>query len=69
MTDSQHPVFPWLTPERRGWIYRVSAAAAPLLILAGIVSDVAAPLWLGLLVAVLSTGTAAAHTPTEASDG
>lgn len=63
MTDDQHPVIPWLTARRRSWLYRVLGAGAPLAVLYGVVSEQAAPLWVGFGAALLSTGTAALHTP------
>lgn len=62
MPDKFHLIF---TPAVRAWIYRVCVALVPLLMVAGIVTDETAPLILGLAAAVLSTGTAAAHTPTK----
>lgn len=67
MIDDRHPVVPWLTAPRRAWLYRVMGAAAPLSVLYGVVSETAAPLWLGFGGALLSTGTAALHTPTKES--
>lgn len=59
-----HPVFPWLTPPRRAWIYRCSVAAVPLLAFYGLLADQAAGLWVGFAAALIGTGTAALHTPT-----
>ena len=67
MSTDPHPVVPWLTAPRRAWLYRVIAAAAPLSVVYGVVSETAAPLWLGFGAALLSTGTAALHTPTKDS--
>lgn len=55
---------PWLTLERRGWLYRVLTAAALLLAGYGYLTDSELSLWLGLAGAVLGTGTASAFTPT-----
>ncbi len=60
-----HPLLPWLTAPRRAWLYRVTAAAAPLATVYGLVSEQAAGLWVGFGAALLSTGTAALHTPRE----
>lgn len=51
------------TQATRAWIYRVTTAAMPLLIVYGVVTDETAPLWVGMAAAILGTGTAAAHTP------
>lgn len=64
-TPDPHPVLPWLTPERRAWIYIVAAATVPLLAFYGLVADAAIPLWIAFGGAFLSTGTAALHTPTR----
>lgn len=56
---------PWLTLERRGWLYRVVTAVALLLAGYGIVSESDLPLWLGLAGAVLGTGTASVYSPTR----
>jgi len=65
MTPDAHPLLPWLTPERRAWLYRVVGAAMPLLVLYGVVADQEAAVWLALAAAALSSGTAALHTPTR----
>lgn len=62
---NDHPVFPWLTAQRRAWLYRTMASAAPLLVLYGVVSETAVPLWLGFGGTLVSTGTAALHTPSQ----
>ena len=44
----------WLqSREGRKWLYTVALAAVPLLVLYGAISQEAAPLWLGLLAALL----------------
>lgn len=53
----------WLTPQRRGWIYRLLAAAAPLAVAYGLLSGEQASMWIGLAAALAGTGLAAAHTP------
>lgn len=58
-----HPVVPWLTPHRRAWLYRVALAVLPLLVLYGIAAEEEVAVWAGFIAAVLSTGTAALHTP------
>lgn len=60
-----HPVVPWLTAERRAWIYRVAFALMPILVFHGVMSEDSASLWVAVFVTLLSTGTAAAHTPTH----
>lgn len=44
-------------PERtRAYLYRISIALMPLLIMYGVISEHAAALWVGVLAAVLSVG-------------
>lgn len=64
-TPDAHPVVPWLTPPRRAWLYRLTSAAVPLLAFYGLVAELAVPLWLAFAGAMIGTGTAALHTPTE----
>ena len=42
--------------KTRGYIYRVSVAVMPLLILYGVVSETEAALWVGVVAAILSVG-------------
>ena len=65
MNPDPHPLLPWLTPERRSWLYRVVTAALPLLALYGIAAEQDLAVWASLAAAFLSTGTAALHTPTR----
>lgn len=74
MTPDAHPLLPWLTPERRAWLYRLVSAAMPLLVLYGVAAEHDVAVWLGVAAAFLGTGTAALHTPTrivqeDADDG
>lgn len=59
---TDHPIVPWLTAPRRRWLYSVLTAVQPLLIAYGVASDSDAPLIVGLALAIVGTGTAAAHT-------
>ena len=52
----------------RAWIYRIATAVMPLLIVAGVVQDSDAALWLGVVSAVLVPGLAAVNTPRKADD-
>lgn len=60
-----HPIAPWLTPERRAWLYRLVVTALPLLVLYGYLSEQEAPLWLAFAGAMIGSSTAALHTPTR----
>ena len=67
MTDTTHPVAPWLTPPRRAWLYRCALATAGILVAAGRLTSTDVALWLDLVAALLGlggTGLAALHTPT-----
>ncbi len=49
----------WLqTPENRAWIYNVCLAIVPVLVAYGVVSEVEAAVWLGLISAILGLGLA-----------
>jgi len=49
----------WLeNPENRAWVYNVALAVVPVLVAYGLVSEVEAAVWLGLLSAVLGLGLA-----------
>ena len=65
MAQNPHPFVPWLTAARRAWLYRVAVALVPLLTAFGVASESDAALIVGVIAAVLSTGTAALHTPKE----
>lgn len=52
----EHPVFPWLTRQRRVWLYSVFGAAEPLLIIGGVANETTAPLWLAFALSVIGTG-------------
>jgi hypothetical protein len=41
----------------RAWIYRIATAVVPIAVFYGLLAENAAALWLGLVGAVLSTGT------------
>lgn len=64
-TPEPHPVLPFLTAERRAWLYRMVVAALPLLVFYGVAAEEEIALWAGVIAAFLSTGTAALHTPTR----
>jgi hypothetical protein len=51
----------------RAWIYRVSLAVLPLLIVFGVVQKEDAALWVALAGAVLNTGLASANTSTSST--
>lgn len=57
-------VIGWWTLQRRGWLYRVTAAAGGVAAAYGQLSGQELALWLGLVATVLGTGVAAANTPT-----
>lgn len=49
----------WLAnPDNRAWIYNVALGLVPLLVAYGLVSEVEAAVWLGLISAVLGLGLA-----------
>lgn len=55
--------------ENRKWIYGVSLAAVPLLVLYGVIDKTAAPLWIALIGAVIAPATALTHlSPPEGRD-
>lgn len=60
--DDRHPIIP---PRWRDWLYPVSTALVLLLAGYGYISDERAPLWIGLVAALLGTGTAAAYRPSR----
>lgn len=64
--NDPHPMFPWLTAPRRTWLYQFAAALLPLLVAVGVVTATLAPLIVAVIVAFLSAGTAALHTPKAA---
>lgn len=60
-----------MNEKTRAWIYRIAIAAVPLLVAYGLIQDSDAAMWLGVIGAVLGTGTnvlAAANTSTKAPD-
>lgn len=65
MNPDPHPLFPWLTAPRRAWLYQVTAAVLPLLVAAGVLTAAVAPLIAAAVLAFLSAGTAALHTPKD----
>ena len=52
----EHPVFPWLTRQRRVWLYSIFGAAEPLLIALGVGNSTTAPLIVALVISVIGTG-------------
>lgn len=57
-----------ISQAHRAYIYRIATAAVPLTVFYGLLAENAAALWLGLIGAVLATGTnalAATNTPTK----
>lgn len=56
---------PWLTPERRGWLYRIITAALAVALVYGLVDGRELDAWLPLVAAILGTGTASAFTPAK----
>lgn len=63
MTPTPHPLTPFLTAPRRAMLYRVAVALVPLFVVAGVLTDESAPHVVALVAALLSTGSAALHTP------
>ena len=55
----------YLTPARRRWIYGISLAVVPLLVLYGIVDEQSAPLWIALVSAIVVPGLAVSHVNPE----
>lgn len=53
----------YLSPAVRAYLYRIATAVAPVLVLYGVLSETEVAAFLGVLVAVLGTGTASAYTP------
>lgn len=51
-----------MSERHRAYAYRVSVAIVPLLVLYGFITEEAAPLWVGLLAAVLGAGPSALAT-------
>lgn len=60
---------PWLTPEVRKWIYGVSVATIPVLVVFGWLEEATAPAILGLLNAVLIGGLAFVNTTPDPAPG
>lgn len=54
-----------MSEATRAWIYRVLIAAAPLLVVYGVVDNETAPLWVALGAATLGNGLAAVNTSTK----
>lgn len=52
------------TPAVRAWIYGVLAAAAPLAVVYGLLTEQEVALWLGVVSAALGNGLALLNTPT-----
>lgn len=61
----------FLTREVRKWIYGISLAAVPLLVLYGVIDEAAAPLWVALIGAVVAPALALTHLtpPDDESSG
>lgn len=51
----------FFTREVRKWIYGISLAAVPLLVLYGVIDEAAAPLWVALIGAVVAPTLALTH--------
>lgn len=51
----------YLSREVRKWIYGISLAAVPLLVLYGVIDESAAPLWVALIGAVVAPTLALTH--------
>lgn len=64
-TIEVHPVFPWLTATRRAWLYRVTVSVSALAAGYGVVDSNKGALIVGVIGALIGSGTAAAHTPTD----
>lgn len=64
-----HPVVPWLTAQRRAWLYRVATSIGGIMAFYGHVADEALPLWLGLGSALVGSTVATIHTPANAPYG
>lgn len=62
--------FKWLgeNPQARRWVYGVAVAVVPILTAYGILSETQAPLWLGVVSAVLVPSLAWSNTPTPSQD-
>lgn len=61
-----HPLFPWLTPEVRAWLYPVAGAVGVLLVATAKIGPDDLEPWLELIGAILGIGgstVAALHTP------
>ena len=67
MTEPKHAQTPerfaWLTPDVRRWLYGISTAIVPILVIYGVIESETAPMWIALAASVLGTGTALAHVP------
>lgn len=61
--DQGTDLLAWLTPDRRKKLYLILTAAAPLLVIYGVVEQEQVALWLSLAASILVGGTAALHTP------
>lgn len=53
------------TPAMRAWIYGVLAAAAPLAVVYGLLTEQEVALWLGVISAALGNGLALLNTPNK----
>lgn len=53
----------WLSLETRGKLYRIATAAGAVAAVYGLASGEELAVWLGLVAAILGTGTASAYTP------
>lgn len=60
-----HPVVPWLTEQRRAWLYRLVTPVTVLLVAYGAVDEATAALWVGVVTAALTGGMAIRNTSTK----
>ena len=59
------PVVPWLTEQRRAWLYRLVTPVTVLLVAYGAVDEATAALWVGVVTAALTGGMAIRNTSTK----
>ena len=57
-----------MTREVRKWIYGISLAAVPLLVLYGVIDEASAPLWVALIGAVVAPTLALTHLTPKRED-
>jgi hypothetical protein len=58
-------VVPWLTEQRRAWLYRLVTPVTVLLVAYGAVDEATAALWVGVVTAALTGGLAIRNTSTK----